>query len=86
LFNWLQIKVVWEARPSDVSAKDTVEFFQTMLEEDHGITNIVMQKQDQTYDVMYHEKGEEQHISFPKELAEKLLKDITEEPKYNSCI
>lgn len=26
LFNWLQIKVVWDARPADRSAKDTVEF------------------------------------------------------------
>lgn len=86
LFNWLQIKVVWEARPSDVSAKDTVGFFQTMLEEDHEITNIIMKKQDQIYHVIYHQKGEENQVSFPGELAEKLLKDITDEPKYNQCL
>jgi hypothetical protein len=86
LFNWLQIKIVWEARPSDISAKDTVEFFQTMLEEDHEITNITMKKQDQAYLISYHQKGKEHQISFPEELAEKLLKDITEEPKYNQCL
>ncbi|MCH5584012.1 hypothetical protein MK805_03415 [Shimazuella sp. AN120528] len=86
LFNWLQIKIVWEARPSDVSAKDTVEFFQTMLKEDHEVTAIEMKKQDHAYHVSYHQKGEEYTISFPGELAEKLLKDITEEPKYNQCL
>lgn len=69
-----------------MSARDTVEFFQTMLEEDHEITNIVMEKHDQIYQVSFHEKGKEQQISFPKELAERLLKDITEEPKYNQCL
>lgn len=86
LFNWLQIQIVWDARPNDVSAKDTVEFFQAMLEEDHEITGIKMKKQDGQYHVSYHQKGEEHSISFPQELAEKLLKDITEEPKYNQCL
>jgi hypothetical protein len=86
LFNWLQIQIVWEARPNDVSAKDTVEFFQTILTEDHGISDLAMKREDGAYHITFIQKGEEQSISFPIELAEKLLKDITEEPKYNQCL
>ncbi|SFJ05522.1 hypothetical protein [Thermoflavimicrobium dichotomicum] len=35
LFNWLQIQIVWDARPSDRSARDTVLFFEEILREDH---------------------------------------------------
>jgi hypothetical protein len=86
LFNWLQIQIVWDARPSDVSAKDTVVFFETLLLEDHDITEIKMRLQNQEYCISYKQEGEEHTISFPKEQAEKLLKDITEEPKYNTCL
>jgi hypothetical protein len=85
LFNWLQIQIVWKTRPDDGSAKDTVEFFRTMLIEDHEVTNIEMQHQQGEYQVIYHHKGEGQTVSFPEELAEKLLKDITDEPRYNQC-
>lgn len=86
LFNWLQIKIVWEARPSDVSAKDTVEFFQAMLAEDHKITELLKEKKEGNYHITYAQNGEQQTISFPIDMAEKLLKDITEEPKYNQCL
>jgi hypothetical protein len=86
LFNWLQIKIVWEARPSDVSAKDTVSFFQAMLEEDHEITELTMVQSEENYQISYTHDGKQQTLSFPNEMAEKLLRDITEEPKYNQCL
>lgn len=86
LFNWLQIQIVWNARPNDASAKDTAKFFQTMLEEDHQITELKLEKQETMYEIHYQQSGDEQTISFPAEMAEKLLRDITEEPKYNDCL
>jgi hypothetical protein len=86
LFNWLQIQIVWDARPNDASAKDTVQFFQTMLEEDHQITDLKLEKCDDQYEIHYKQGSEEQKVTFPTEIAEKLLRDITEEPKYNDCV
>ena len=31
LFNWLQIRIVGDARPRDRSARDTVQFFEQIL-------------------------------------------------------
>lgn len=86
LFNWLQIQIVWEARPSDRSAKDTVRFFETMLEEDHQVTEITKTKQKEAacYLVEYVQSGEKKMIEFPAETADKLLNDILQEPRYNS--
>ncbi|WP_028775459.1 hypothetical protein [Shimazuella kribbensis] len=86
LFNWLQIQIVWDARPSDISAKDTVVFFETLLLEDYEIKELKMELRNQEYCISYKQEGKEHKVSFPKEQAEKLLKDITEEPKYNTCL
>ncbi len=86
LFNWLQIKIVQEARPFDSSAKDTVDFFQTVLAEDHEVTELQMELNSNEYVISFNQQGQEQSQTFSAELAEKLLKDITEEPKYNQCL
>jgi hypothetical protein len=83
LFNWLQIHIVWEARPSDRSAKDTVLFFEELLKEDHQVEQLEKEKNQGHYIVKFRLNGNEQTQMFPKEAAEKLLKDIISEPRYN---
>lgn len=85
LFNWLQIEIVREARPSDRSAADTVRFFEEMLREDHHVVSIHKQLKDTEYVLTYQvqDQEKEETITFPREAAEKLLQDILAEPKYN---
>lgn len=87
LFNWLQIEIVRKARPSDRSAEETVRFFEELLREDHQVTSITNRLEDEQYVVEYHLADHEmQQVSFPKEVAQKLLQDILEEPKYNQSV
>ncbi|MGA8941392.1 MAG: hypothetical protein WB502_01545 [Thermoactinomyces sp.] len=83
LFNWLQIRVVQDARPSDRSARDTVHFFEEILREDHGVEQLEKKIEENLYVVCYKQSGEEKVEKFPREMAEKLLQDILAEPKYN---
>ncbi|SHE62653.1 hypothetical protein SAMN05444392_102118 [Seinonella peptonophila] len=85
LFNWLQIQVVWNARPTDRSAKDTVSFFQDLLREDHEIDQLELEldKEKRVYIISYLQKGEAHQQLFPQEEAEKLLQEIIREPRYN---
>ena len=83
LFNWLQIQVVQDARPSDRSARDTVQFFEEMLHEDHHVDHLEKRKEKDRYVVSYQVDGEEKEEVFPKDMAEQLLRDILAEPKYN---
>lgn len=84
LFNWLQIKRVSEARPDDKAAKDTLDFFAVILEEDHQLADVqVAQIDDTMYHVQYKEAGEMKTQKFPRELTDKLLEDINSNPKYN---
>ncbi len=83
LFNWLQIQIVWEARPNDRSARDTVLFFEEMLREDHQVSQLTKKIQQDTYVIDYEQNGEPRSQSFPRDAAEQLLKDILAEPKYN---
>lgn len=85
LFNWLQIEIVREARPSDRSAADTVHFFEELLREEHQVISIHKQLKDTKYELTYQFQDQEKKetISFPREVAEKLLQDILAEPKYN---
>ncbi len=84
LFNWLQIEIVREARPSDRSAKDTAEFFEKILREDHKITSIHKKLVNDRYLVEFQLSDQQSETrEFPKEVAEKLLYDIMAEPKYN---
>lgn len=83
LYNWLQIKVVWEARPRDHSAEDTVKFFEHILSEDHGVKELSLSKEKDSYTVCYSHEGEDYTKSFDREQAEQLLISIESEPKYN---
>lgn len=83
LFNWLQIQIVWDKRPSDRSARDTVHFFEELLAEKHQVTQIEKKLEQNQYVLEYEQNGEKQSISFPRDSAEKLYQDILAEPKYN---
>ncbi|SMO48868.1 hypothetical protein [Melghirimyces algeriensis] len=83
LFNWLQIKVVWEARPQDRSAEETTGFFGRILTEDHGVEEIQVQRENDHYRLIYRQKGEEQQLQFDREQVENLLLQIEAEPKYH---
>lgn len=84
LFNWLQIKQVSAARPEDQAAKDTLDFFETILAEDHHLANVHVAKIDETmYHIQYEADGETKQQKFHRELADRLLEDINSNPKYN---
>jgi len=84
LFNWLQIRLVEDGRENDRAAADTRTFFEQLLTEDHGVTNLTIEHTDESsvhlrYDIEGHSKLQ----MIPRELAEQLLRDINSNPKYN---
>jgi hypothetical protein len=84
LFNWLQIKNVAEARPEDISAKNTVDFFGEILREDYKLSNIRMESLgDDLLQVWYDLDGVTHKKSFDREMTEQLLHDINANPRYN---
>ncbi|MFS1513496.1 hypothetical protein VQL36_13790 [Chengkuizengella sp. SCS-71B] len=84
-FNWLQMKVVYKARPNDASALKTLEFFESILIEDHHLTNIDMclSDDDLMYQVTYTQKDEVKTKKFDREIVDQLLEEINSNPKYN---
>ncbi|WP_349410361.1 hypothetical protein [Pseudalkalibacillus sp. SCS-8] len=83
LYNWLSIKKVYEERQDDMAAKDTFEFFEEILRDDHHLENISIDKKPPMYIVSYTIEGEEQSKQFPIELIDALYESIESEPKYN---
>lgn len=82
IYNWLSIKVVCEERPNDNAAKETYEFFNEVLEEDHKINKIEVKEEGPWYIVDYVQNGEAGTKQYPKELVDALLVSIQTEPKY----
>ncbi|SDW07039.1 hypothetical protein SAMN05444487_101235 [Marininema mesophilum] len=85
LFNWLQIRLVWNARPKDRSAEETVRFFQQMLQEDHGVKELSIAVEANKYWVSWQKDGDEESRPYGREQAESLLRSIETEPKYNAA-
>lgn len=83
LFNWLQIKVVSEARPNDRSAKDTLNFFTDIISEDHQVTQMEYSKDATMYTLRYTVGDARKLQMYPIELVEQLLEAIENEPKFN---
>lgn len=83
IFNWLQIRYVAEQRPEDGAAKETLQFFSEMLEEDFKLQNIVVQTDDGMYVVSFVHEGKQQEKRHPIEFVHQLYIDIESEPKYN---
>lgn len=83
MYNWLSIKVVAEERECDSAAHDTRAFFEEILTEDHGITNIDIEVEEPYYIVHYYKGMDKEKMKFPIELIDALLTSIQNEPKYN---
>lgn len=80
LYNWLTIKVVSDARPEDLAATETEEMFLRILKEEHGITDLIINKEEEFYDLSYRLKDESKTTRFPRELVEGMLEQINESP------
>lgn len=83
LFNWLQMKIVSEARPEDRAAEETRLFFEEILREDHSITELVTTDDELRIHITYETDGTSHNLFFDKDYAEQLLHDINSNPKYN---
>lgn len=86
LFNWLQIKVVAEARPDDQAAQETYQFFTSLIHEDHQIKIEEIEKDETMYRLIYFLEGKKKTQMFDREAVDVLLDNIENEPKFNeSC-
>ncbi|TVY09624.1 hypothetical protein [Paenibacillus cremeus] len=83
LFNWLQISIVSEARPEDNAARETRDFFELILREDHGLNRFSVTADDMAYHILYETGGQSVNQKFDREAADQLLEDINSNPKYN---
>jgi len=84
LFNWLQMHIVAKARPEDRAAKDTLDFFDEILRDDHHLTEYEVIGTDDTFiHIQYTAEGKSKKVMFDREHAEQLLTDINSNPKYN---
>ncbi|MEK3723714.1 hypothetical protein [Paenibacillus sp. FSL H8-0034] len=84
LFNWLQIKIVAEARTDDMAAEETRLFFEEILRDDHGLTEFTTSPDELRITISYEHEGIRKTLMFDRELAEQLLTDINSNPKYNN--
>lgn len=84
LFNWLQIKIVAEARTDDMAAEETRLFFEEILRDDHGLTEFTTSSDELRITISYELEGIRKTLMFDRELAEQLLTDINSNPKYNN--
>ena len=85
IHSWLQIRIVSEARPEDEAAKKTFTFFEEIVSQDFGVTEIMVvpySDEDHSIQLTYKVNGEASSISFDREMTVKLLQDIEENPKY----
>lgn len=86
LFNWLQIRLVADARQEDKAARDTLAFFEEILRDDHGLKSFKIEKSDETMlHVRYVKEGRSLLKLYPREAGEQLLHDINATPKYNEA-
>ncbi|MFC4103938.1 hypothetical protein [Paenibacillus xanthanilyticus] len=84
LFNWLQIHMVAHARPDDRAAVDTLDFFRQLLAEDHEVSDIRVERVDDTMIHIRIEQGGRSKLQmFDRAAGEQLLADINSNPKYN---
>jgi hypothetical protein len=81
LYNWLTIKVVCDERPDDHAAIETKELFDDILENDHGVSNIVVTTDAVMYYVEYNHQNEVKKARYPRELIEIMLNQINQEPE-----
>ncbi|GAA0494650.1 hypothetical protein GCM10008986_21590 [Salinibacillus aidingensis] len=81
VYNWLSIQLVADARPDDQAAVETAAFFKQMLEKEHNVTSIHVDKREDMYSVRVQKKEEDRSFRFPVELIECIYDQIHEEPE-----
>jgi hypothetical protein len=84
LFNWLQIKIVAEARTDDQAAEETMIFFEEILREDHKLADFEAIADEDMIHISYELEGSRKKLMFSREAAEQLLADINSNPIYNN--
>ncbi|MCR8634994.1 hypothetical protein [Paenibacillus radicis (ex Xue et al. 2023)] len=84
LFNWLQIKIVAEARQDDHAAEETRLFFEEIIRDDHAVTSFETTEDETMVHIHYEVEGKRKRLMFDKESVEQLLHDINSNPKYNN--
>ncbi|WP_047151528.1 hypothetical protein [Aneurinibacillus tyrosinisolvens] len=82
LFDYLQIKVVADARPDDTAAQKTSDFFYSILQEEHKLENLEYTVDDTMYHVKYTADGKSKTRFYDRESIEHLLSSIETEPRY----
>lgn len=80
LYNWLTIKVVSDARPEDVAAIETEELFRDLLKQEHGVSDMLIEHNEDFYFVTYQKAEQRSQARFPRELIEVMLNQINESP------
>jgi hypothetical protein len=81
LYNWLTIKVVCDERPTDKAARETENMFLSILEVDHGVSDMTVKVDDIMYHISYVKNEEPFKMRFPRELIEVMLNQIKESPE-----
>lgn len=80
LYNWLSIKVVCDARPEDTAARETLELFEDIINNEHHLTDIDVTTDEMMYYVSYQYEGETKKTRFPRDLIEVMINQINQEP------
>ncbi|WCN38965.1 hypothetical protein [Aneurinibacillus uraniidurans] len=82
LFDYLQIKVVADARPDDTAAQQTADFFRSILEQDHQLEKLDVTHDETMYHVTYTTAGKTKMRMYDRESVEVMLAAIEREPRY----
>ncbi|WCK53112.1 hypothetical protein PP175_17080 [Aneurinibacillus sp. Ricciae_BoGa-3] len=82
LLNYLQIKVVADARPDDQPAQNTADFFYRILVDDHKLEKLEYSHDAVMYHVTYTVEGERHTQVFDRLAVEQMLSSIEAEPRY----
>lgn len=82
LFDYLQIKVVADARPDDTAAQQTADFFRSILEQDHQLEKLDVTHDETMYHVTYTAAGKTKMRMYDRESVEVMLAAIEREPRY----
>ncbi|WP_062197734.1 hypothetical protein [Massilibacterium senegalense] len=81
IYNWLTIDVVLKARPDDDAARETMQLFINMLQEEHRVQHVSYEKKEEWYEVSFMQGEKERSYRFPNEMIEQLLVEIEANPK-----
>ncbi|MHC0037313.1 hypothetical protein [Pseudoneobacillus sp. C159] len=81
LYNWLTIKVVCDERPDDTAAIETKELFDTILKDEHDVSDIKVTTDSVMYYIEYQHQNELKKGRYPRELIEIMITQINNEPE-----